>query len=45
MVNPFQLHAPGLTNDPNWYRKAVFYEVLSAASVTPTGTATVTSPA
>ena len=28
MVNPFQLHAPGLTNDPNWYRKAVFYEVL-----------------
>ena len=28
MPNPFQLHAPGLTNDPHWYRKAVFYEVL-----------------
>lgn len=28
MVNPFQLHAPGLAHDPHWYRKAVFYEVL-----------------
>ncbi|KAD3456150.1 maltose alpha-D-glucosyltransferase [Arthrobacter yangruifuii] len=28
MPSPFLLHAPGLTNDPHWYRKAVFYEVL-----------------
>ena len=25
------LAGPGLTNDPNWYRKAVFYEVLVRA--------------
>jgi maltose alpha-D-glucosyltransferase/alpha-amylase len=24
----FELNAPGLQHDPNWYRKAVFYEVL-----------------
>ncbi len=24
----FNLNAPGLTHDPHWYRKAVFYEVL-----------------
>ncbi|OMH23492.1 maltose alpha-D-glucosyltransferase [Tersicoccus phoenicis] len=24
----FQLNAPGLAHDPEWYRKAVFYEVL-----------------
>jgi maltose alpha-D-glucosyltransferase / alpha-amylase len=26
-----ELAGPGLTNDPNWYRKAVFYEVLVRA--------------
>jgi maltose alpha-D-glucosyltransferase / alpha-amylase len=26
-----ELVGPGLTNDPNWYRKAVFYEVLVRA--------------
>ena len=31
MPEPMQglnLHAPGLAHDPDWYRKAVFYEVL-----------------
>ncbi len=28
MPYPYSLHAPGLTHDPHWYRKAVFYEVL-----------------
>ncbi|MFB0834896.1 maltose alpha-D-glucosyltransferase [Arthrobacter halodurans] len=31
MVNPYQLNAPGLTHDPQWHRKAVFYEVLVRA--------------
>ncbi|MFD1213430.1 maltose alpha-D-glucosyltransferase [Arthrobacter sp. GCM10027362] len=28
MAGPFRLSAPGLSHDPQWYRKAVFYEVL-----------------
>ncbi|MEE1622020.1 maltose alpha-D-glucosyltransferase [Zafaria sp. Z1313] len=31
MVNPYQLSAPGLSHDPQWHRKAVFYEVLVRA--------------
>ena len=31
MANPFQLHAPGISHDPDWHRKAVFYEVLVRA--------------
>lgn len=31
------LEGPGLRNDPNWYRKAVFYEVLVRAFADSTG--------
>ncbi|WP_417219708.1 maltose alpha-D-glucosyltransferase [Arthrobacter sp.] len=31
MANPFQLNVPGLTHDPQWHRKSVFYEVLVRA--------------
>lgn len=31
MANPYQLHAPGISHDPDWHRKAVFYEVLVRA--------------
>ena len=31
MARGIDLGGPGLTNDPNWYRKAVFYEVLVRA--------------
>ena len=31
MANPYQLNAPGLAHDPQWHRKAVFYEVLVRA--------------
>ncbi len=31
MARGIDLAGPGLTNDPNWYRKAVFYEVLVRA--------------
>ena len=31
MARGMDLAGPGLTNDPNWYRKAVFYEVLVRA--------------
>ncbi len=30
-TTPFQLNAPGLAHDPDWFRKAVFYEVLVRA--------------
>jgi len=30
-VKGLELSGPGLRNDPNWYRKAVFYEVLVRA--------------
>jgi maltose alpha-D-glucosyltransferase / alpha-amylase len=30
-VQGLDLNGPGLRNDPNWYRKAVFYEVLVRA--------------
>ncbi|MDQ3455013.1 MAG: maltose alpha-D-glucosyltransferase [Actinomycetota bacterium] len=32
------LHQPGLRHDPNWYKKAVFYEVLVRAFDDSTGT-------
>ncbi len=32
-----QLSSPGLDNDPNWYKKAVFYEVLVRAFSDSTG--------
>lgn len=28
---PFHLNAPGISHDPDWFRKAVFYEVLVRA--------------
>jgi maltose alpha-D-glucosyltransferase/alpha-amylase len=31
VVRGMEMAGPGLTNDPNWYRKAVFYEVLVRA--------------
>ncbi|MGP5164099.1 maltose alpha-D-glucosyltransferase [Arthrobacter rhombi] len=31
MANPYQLNVPGLTHDPQWHRKSVFYEVLVRA--------------
>jgi maltose alpha-D-glucosyltransferase/alpha-amylase len=30
-VQGLDVHAPGLKHDPNWYRKAVFYEVVVRA--------------
>ncbi len=30
-TTPFHLNAPGIAHDPEWYRKAVFYEVLVRA--------------
>ncbi|WP_026531249.1 maltose alpha-D-glucosyltransferase [Haematomicrobium sanguinis] len=31
MASPFSINTPGLTHDPQWYRKAVFYEALVRA--------------
>jgi maltose alpha-D-glucosyltransferase / alpha-amylase len=36
-VQGLDLSGPGLKNDPNWYRKAVFYEVLVRAFADSTG--------
>jgi maltose alpha-D-glucosyltransferase/alpha-amylase len=36
-VHGLDLTGPGLKNDPNWYRKAVFYEVLVRAFADSTG--------
>jgi maltose alpha-D-glucosyltransferase / alpha-amylase len=36
-VQGLQLSSPGLDNDPNWYKKAVFYEVLVRAFSDSTG--------
>lgn len=30
-TTPFHLNAPGIAHDPDWFRKAVFYEVLVRA--------------
>ncbi|GEO95227.1 maltose alpha-D-glucosyltransferase [Kocuria turfanensis] len=30
-ISPFSLNAPGISHDPDWFRKAVFYEVLVRA--------------
>lgn len=38
MVRGLNLYQPGLKNDPDWYRKAVFYEVLVRAFDDSTGT-------
>ncbi|HKJ12459.1 MAG TPA: maltose alpha-D-glucosyltransferase [Ornithinimicrobium sp.] len=38
MVRGLNLYQPGLRNDPDWYRKAVFYEVLVRAFDDSTGT-------
>jgi maltose alpha-D-glucosyltransferase/alpha-amylase len=36
-VHGLDLTSPGLKNDPNWYRKAVYYEVLVRAFADSTG--------
>ena len=30
-ISPYSLNAPGISHDPDWFRKAVFYEVLVRA--------------
>jgi maltose alpha-D-glucosyltransferase/alpha-amylase len=44
-VPGLDLAGPGLKNDPNWYRKAVFYEVLVRAFADSNGSGRATSTA